>query len=86
MDKALMIRIATDHGELVKDPLLHLEQSDIIQKYTRLKDLKPLGKIFALIGLSEIPYTEQLPFTQELITFVHLFFHQNRAQPLFPDW
>lgn len=66
-----MIRIATDHGELVKDPLLHLEQSDIIQRYTQLKDLKPLGKIFALIGLSEIPYTEQLPFTQELIAFVN---------------
>lgn len=66
-----MMRIATDHGELVKDPLLHLEQSDIIQRYTQLKDLKPLGKIFALIGLSEIPYTEQLPFTQELITFVN---------------
>lgn len=71
MDKALMIRIATDHGELVKDPLLHLEQSDIIQRYTQIKDLKPLGKIFALIGLSEIPYTEQLPFTQELIAFVN---------------
>lgn len=66
-----MIRIATDHGELVKDPLLHLEQSDIIQRYTQIKDLKPLGKIFALIGLSEIPYTEQLPFTQELIAFVN---------------
>jgi hypothetical protein len=33
--------------------------------------LKPLGKIFALIGLAEIPYAEKLPITQELLAFVN---------------
>lgn len=49
MDQALILRIKTDQGEAIKDPLTYLSQSEIIKKYTELSDLKPLGKIFALI-------------------------------------
>ena len=71
MDQALILRIKTDQGEAIKDPLTCLNQSEIIKKYVELSDLKPLGKIFALVGLSEIPYAEILPVTQELIAFTN---------------
>ena len=71
MDRGLELRKRVDRGESIHDPLDYLEQSEIIKKYMRLTDLQPLGKIFALIGLAEIPYTERLPLTQDLIRYVN---------------
>lgn len=71
MDHALMLRLKISQGEIIDAPLHYLEQSEIIKKYDKLTDLKSLGKIFALIGLAEIPYAEELPLTQELIGFVN---------------
>ncbi|WP_251866870.1 hypothetical protein [Enterococcus malodoratus] len=71
MDHALMLRLKISQGEIIDAPLHYLEQSEIIKKYDKLTNLKSLGKIFALIGLAEIPYAEELPLTQELIGFVN---------------
>lgn len=77
MDSALVLRMKADHGDSIKDPLDYLNQSEIVHNYSELTNLKPLGKIFALIGLSEIPFAEKLSITQELIRFVN----RNLATP-----
>lgn len=71
MDRALELRIKVEQEESIEDPFEYFNQSEIVQRYFELTDLKPLGKIFALVGLAEIPYAEQLPLTQELIAFVN---------------
>lgn len=71
MDSALRLRIKYDNNEKIEQPIEWLKESEIVAKYTQLTDLTTLGKIFALIGLAEIPYASQLPQTQELITFVN---------------
>ena len=71
MDRALELQMKIDQGEIIEDPLTYLNESEIVQKYNQLQDLKPLGKIFALIGLAEIPFAEKLPLTQELTAFVN---------------
>lgn len=71
MDRALELRIKVEQEEPIEAPFEYLNQSEIVQRYSEMTDLKPLGKIFALVGLAEIPYAEQLPLTQELIAFVN---------------
>lgn len=71
MDRALELRIKVEQEEPIEAPFEYLNQSEIVQRYSEMTDLKPLGKIFALIGLAEIPCAEKLPFTQELIAFVN---------------
>ena len=71
MDRALELRIKVEQEEPIEDPFEYFNQSEIVQRYSELTDLKPLGKIFALVGLTEIPYAEQLPLTQELIAFMN---------------
>ncbi|MFB5318578.1 hypothetical protein ACE4XI_21665 [Enterococcus avium] len=60
-----------DQNKEISDPFDYLDHSDIIKNYAKMTKLKPLGKIFALIGLAEIPYAEKLPITQELLAFVN---------------
>lgn len=71
MDRALELRMKVEKNETIEDPLDYLNHSEIIKKYSDMTDLNPLGKIFALIGLAEIPYAEKLPVTQELLDFVN---------------
>lgn len=71
MDSALVLRMKVDQNKEISDPLDYLDHSDIIKNYAKMTKLKPLGKIFALIGLAEIPYAEKLPITQELLAFVN---------------
>ncbi|MGM0341144.1 hypothetical protein [Candidatus Enterococcus murrayae] len=74
MDQALELLM---NRNIVEDPLDLLKQSVIVQKYTAMSNLNPLGKIFALIGLAEIPYAEKLPMTQMLISYIN----QHLATP-----
>ncbi|MFQ8675232.1 MAG: hypothetical protein ACLR95_02680 [Enterococcus avium] len=60
-----------DQNKEISDSFDYLDHSDIIKNYAKMTKLKPLGKIFALIGLAEIPYAEKLPITQELLAFVN---------------
>ncbi|MDT2567262.1 hypothetical protein [Enterococcus avium] len=71
MDSALVLRMKVDQNKEISDPFDYLNHSDIIKNYAKMTKLKPLGKIFALIGLAEIPYAEKLPITQELLAFVN---------------
>ncbi|MBO1139040.1 hypothetical protein FQS87_03955 [Enterococcus avium] len=71
MDSALVLRMKMDQNKEISDPFDYLDHSDIIKNYAKMTKLKPLGKIFALIGLAEIPYAEKLPITQELLAFVN---------------
>lgn len=71
MDRALELRIKVEQEKTIEATFEFLNQSEIVQKYSGMTDLKPLGKIFALVGLAEIPYAEQLPLTQELIAFMN---------------
>lgn len=71
MDSALVLRMKVDQNKEISDPFDYLDHSDIIKNYAKMTKLKPLGKIFALIGLAEIPYAEKLPITQELLAFVN---------------
>lgn len=71
MDSALVLRMKVDQNKEISDSFDYLDHSDIIKNYAKMTKLKPLGKIFALIGLAEIPYAEKLPITQELLAFVN---------------
>ena len=71
MDSALVFRMKVDQNKEISDSFDYLDHSDIIKNYAKMTKLKPLGKIFALIGLAEIPYAEKLPITQELLAFVN---------------
>lgn len=71
MDCALEVRIKLDEGVAIDEPIVYLDQSEIVKKYHELTDLKPLGRIFALVGLAEIPYAEHLQITQKLITYTN---------------
>ena len=58
MDSALVLRMKVDQNKEISDSFDYLDHSDIIKNYAKMTKLKPLGKIFALIGLAEIPYAE----------------------------
>lgn len=70
MDAAYRLKMKIDQNEPIEDPMIYLEQSQIVKKYEQQENLSALGKIFALVGLAEIPYASQLPVTQSLIQYV----------------
>lgn len=70
MDAAYRLKTKIDQNEPIEDPMIYLEQSQIVKKYEQQENLSALGKIFALVGLAEIPYASQLPVTQSLIQYV----------------
>lgn len=70
MDSALVLKRKLAAGETIANPLDYLASSVLIQKYTELENLTMLGKIFALIGLAEIPFAEKMLVTQELLHFI----------------
>ncbi|MDH6364075.1 hypothetical protein M2139_001060 [Enterococcus sp. PF1-24] len=71
MDSALKLRMLVDSGEVVADPSSFLSESELIKKFADLENLTTLGKIFALIGVAEIPFSYELKFVQELVTFIN---------------
>lgn len=71
MDKALELRMKSDKNEFIENPHDYLSQSKIVKKYSELGKLNPLGQIFALTGLAEIPFSTELAITQRLIQSVN---------------
>lgn len=67
MDTALILRMKSDSGEIIQPPLTYLNDSKIIAKILKKRELSNLGKIFSLISLSEIPFSQELTYTRELI-------------------
>ncbi|WP_206859170.1 hypothetical protein [Candidatus Enterococcus mangumiae] len=91
MDTAYLLKRKIDQQEPIDEPMSYLEQSSIVKKYEQQENLSALGKIFALIGLAEIPYANQLPVTQSLIQYVddHLatndgFSYTGKAEDIVP--
>jgi len=73
MDTALALRIAfekssdLDNGEIS----YLLNQSKIVSRLTDDFVDNPLFVVFRVMGLSEIPYIERLPYTQKLMDYIN---------------
>ncbi|PWJ50078.1 hypothetical protein [Faecalicatena contorta] len=72
MDTALSLRMKFDNKEAVSDEEIDtlLKQSKIVQKLTKDYEESALFNLFRLICLSEIPYAERLPYTEEVISYI----------------
>lgn len=71
MDSALILKIKVDKKETIIEPVDYLSESEIVNKIISKNDLNSLGKIFSLIGISEIPYALELEYTKELVSFMN---------------
>lgn len=73
MDSALKLRITYDDGKKLSEDEIHtlLSSSKLIQKLTGTSSDNPLFMIWRLLALSEIPYSERLPYTRDLITKIY---------------
>lgn len=72
MDSALKLRISYDQQKVLLpgEITAALEQSEIVGRLTADYEEEPLFHIFRVLCLSEIPYTEYLPYTQQVISFI----------------
>ena len=73
MDTALVLRLAVEDkrspdGDEVTNLL---NQSKLISKLTKDFADNPLFVVFRLLGLSEIPFTQDLPYTKKLLSYVN---------------
>lgn len=71
IDSALILRKSFEHGEAFSEIEISelLKESKLVEKLTRDYEDSPFFNIFRLICLSEIPFIEQLPYTQKIIEF-----------------
>lgn len=72
IDSALILRKSFEHGEAFSEIEISelLKESKLVEKLTRDYEDSPFFNIFRLICLSEIPFIEQLPYTQKIIDFI----------------
>lgn len=72
MDTALQLRIKFDDKESLADNEIDLllAESKVVQKLTSSYEENAFFNLFRLICLSEIPYAERLPYTQNVIAFI----------------
>lgn len=73
MDTALELKIGLDKGQAfsdsqIMDKLLH---SELVAELTSYLPKKPLALVWRLICISEIPYSNRLKYTQNLIDRVY---------------
>lgn len=73
MDSALVLRIACEKNEYLKtDEILNLlSQSRLVGKLTADFVEHPLFAVFRIMGLSEIPYIERMPYMQKMIAYIN---------------
>ncbi len=73
MDTALTLRIALEQNQHLDDgEIAHLlSQSQLVDKLTGDFMAQPLFAVFRIMGLSEIPYIERLPYTQKIIDYIN---------------
>lgn len=69
IDSALILRKLIDGGENIslETAARHLDSSPIVKDIISAEVTKPLAMVWKLISLSEIPFAETLPYTQNLI-------------------
>ena len=72
MDSALQLRIKFDTNKVVAENEIEtfFEQSKVVQKLTRDYEENAFFNLFRLMCLSEIPYVERLPYTENIIAFI----------------
>lgn len=73
MDTALTLRIAFEKNSNIDENFAIdlLTKSKLVSKLTKDFDDNPLFVVFRLLGLSEIPFVEKLPYTQKLINYIN---------------
>jgi len=73
MDTALTLRIAFEKNNYFDDgEISHLlNESKIVNRLTGDFEDKPLFAVFRIMGLSEIPYVERLPYTQKMMDYIN---------------
>lgn len=72
IDTALKLRLTAEHESVQREQALTLlEKSTLVEKLTTPVQLNLLGKIFRLVGLAEIPFAAELPYTRELIASIN---------------
>lgn len=79
MDSALVLRISYEQKELHCDDECAklINQSDLVKKLTSDFVEHPLFAVFRIMGLSEIPFIESLPYTQKILDYTN----RNIATP-----
>lgn len=73
MDTALILRMSVEDQQILSDHDVDklLCQSQIVNKLTADYMEHPLFAVFRIVGLSEIPYVERLPYTQKLLSYIN---------------
>lgn len=93
MDSALILRIKFDKGVPLSSQEIDtlLAQSKIVARLTKDYEETALFNLFRLLCLSEIPYAERLPYTQQVLAYIsaHLaqpegFSFTGRTQDIVP--
>ena len=72
MDSALQLRIKFDTNELLAEREIEslLDQSKVVRKLTGDYEESAFFNLFRFMCLSEIPYAERLPYTENIIAFI----------------
>lgn len=73
MDTALMLRIASEKNQHLENNEISslLSESVLVGKLTTDFVDHPLFAVFRIMGLSEIPHIERLPYTQKMIDYIN---------------
>ncbi len=73
MDTALMLRIASEKNQHLENNEISslLSQSVLVRKLTTDFVDHPLFAVFRVMGLSEIPHIERLPYTQKMVDYIN---------------
>ena len=73
MDTAIVLRIAFEKNDPLdnNDISLLLSESELVSKLTGDFVDNPLFAAFRIMGLSEIPHVEKLPYTQNMIDYIN---------------
>ncbi len=73
MDTALTLRVACEQGKCLENEQISslLSQSALVRKLTADFVDHPLFAVFRIMGLSEIPCIERLPYTQKIVDYIN---------------
>lgn len=73
MDTTLMLRIASEKNQHLENNEISslLSQSVLVRKLTTDFVDHPLFAVFRVMGLSEIPHIERLPYTQKMVDYIN---------------
>lgn len=73
MDTALTLRIASEKSDCLENDQISslLSQSALVGKLTADFMDHPLFAVFRVLGLSEIPHIERLPYTQKMVDYIN---------------